>query len=276
VQNFRVGKTIQCCCENIILKELKMKEICRRYIHRVPDDTPVSSSEATFNIHIVYFLYGLENDNYMDWLRNQMDLVSKWSAKFYIVATLPSGHEEKLRETVGQLYPAAEVTVSTLNSFEYPGIRKVWEVAQSSSSTRDLIFYFHSKGITLTKTYAPHAGANYMSLFELPRVLEVFGTFPTVDRAGHFSSTFGWVWYNFWVARGSYLSALEEPAMTTRRHYYEDWLCRVPKIKMDMVDPSFNETYYYKNPWACYSLCSNIPGNIGYAYDPNTDSFQPL
>lgn len=254
----------------------EMKEIRRGYVHRVPDGTPVSSTDANFNLHVVYFLYGLANDNYMDWLTNQMNLVSKWPAKFYIVATLLPGHEERLSEAVRRLCPTAEVTVSTLNAFEYPGIRKVWEVAQSNSSTQDLIFYFHSKGVTHTKTYAPHARANYMSLFELPRILEVFGTFPTVDKAGHFSSKLGWVWYNFWVARGRYLSTVEEPAMTTRRYYYEDWLCRVPKIKMDSVDSPVNETNYYLSPWACYSLCPNTPGNIGYAFDCNTNLIQPL
>jgi hypothetical protein len=205
-----------------------------------------------------------------------MNVVSKWPAKFHIVATLPLGHEEIFRETVGRLYPTTEVTVTTENMFEYPGIFKVWEVAKINSSTQDLIFYFHSKGITHTKAYEPHARANYTNLFEIPRILEVFSTFPTVDKAGYFCSTAGWVWFNFWVARGSYLSTVEEPAMTTRRHYYEDWLCRVPKIKTDAIDSPFNETNYYLTPWACYSLSPSIPANIGYAYDPNTDSTQPL
>ena len=253
-----------------------MKEIRRRYVHRVPDDTPVCNSAAPFNLHVVYFLCGLVNDNYMDWLTNQMNVVSKWPAKFHIVATLPLGHEEIFRETVGRLYPTTEVTVTTENMFEYPGICKVWEVSKINSSTQDLIFYFHAKGITHTKAYAPHARANYTNLFEIPRILEVFSTFPTVDKAGYFCSTAGWVWFNFWVARGSYLSTVEEPAMTTRRHYYEDWLCRVPKIKTDAIDSPFNETNYYLTPWACYSLSPSIPANIGYAYDPNTDSTQPL
>jgi len=253
-----------------------MKVISRRYVHRVPDETPVSTSAVTFNLHVVYFLCGLVNDNYMDWLTNQMNAVSNWPAKFHIVATLPSRHEKMFREAVGRLCPTAEVTVTTLNMFEYPGIRKVWDVAKINSSTQDLIFYFHAKGLTHTKTYAPHATANYTNLFEIPRILEVFGTFPTVDKAGYFCSKEGWVWFNFWVARGSYLRTVEEPAMTTRRYYYEDWLCRVPKIKTGAIDPSFDETNYYLTPWACYSLCPTIPANIGYAYDPSTDSIQPL
>jgi hypothetical protein len=40
------------------------------------------------------------------------------------------------------------------------------------------------------------------------------------SRLGHF------VWYNFWYARGSYLNTVEQPIITERRHYYEDWLAR--------------------------------------------------
>lgn len=122
-----------------------MKEVRRKYVHRVPDDTPVSTSAVTFNLHVVYFLCGLVNDNYMDWLTNQMNAVSKWPAKFHIVATLPSGHEKMFKETVEKLYPTAEVTLTTLNMFEYPGIRKVWDVAKINSSTQDLIFIFTPK-----------------------------------------------------------------------------------------------------------------------------------
>jgi hypothetical protein len=212
----------------------------------------------------------------MDWFTNQMEAVSSWPAKFYIVATLPRGHEQSFRETARRFCPTAEVTVTTENLFEYPAIRKVWDVAKANPSTQDLIFYFHSKGVTHTKTYAPHAQANYMNLFEVPRILEVFGTFPRVDKAGYFSSTAGWVWYNFWVARGSYLSTVEKPTITARRHYYEDLLCRVPKINLDTADSPVNETNYYLSPWACYSLNPDIPGNIGYAYDANTGTIQPL
>ena len=45
----------------------------------------------------------------------------------------------------------------------------------------------------------------------------------------------GWIWFNFWWARASYLKKLVEPVRSTRRHYYEDWLGRLTP------DPSTDE-----------------------------------
>ena len=252
-----------------------MKEVRCRYVHRVPDDTPISNAGNNFKLHVVYFLNGMVNRNYMDWCTNQMNVVANWPARIYIVATLPAGHETMFRRVITSLYPLAMVSITTSNLFEYPGIRKVWEVARENASSQDLIFYFHSKGVTHTQKFAPHSNAIYTNLFEMQRIIEVFGTFPTVDKVGYYPSKAGWIWYNFWAARGSYLSTVEEPVITKRRHYYEDWLCRVPKMKL-MEDAPINLSNYRLTPFSCYALMPGIEVNIGCEYDPSTGLIQQM
>lgn len=57
-------------------------------------------------------------------------------------------------------------------------------------------------------------------------VIASFQANATIERAGMYPSKLGWVWFNFWWARVSYLKQTVEPVRTARRHYYEDWLGR--------------------------------------------------
>ncbi len=57
-------------------------------------------------------------------------------------------------------------------------------------------------------------------------VIASFQANATIEKAGIYPSKLGWVCFNFWWARVSYLKGTVEPVRTTRRHYYEDWLVR--------------------------------------------------
>ena len=52
-------------------------------------------------------------------------------------------------------------------------------------------------------------------------VVAGFREHPAVNKAGYAGSKKGFMWYNFWWARCSYVAALIPPERTTRRHYYE-------------------------------------------------------
>jgi len=45
-----------------------------------------------------------------------------------------------------------------------------------------------------------------------------------ISRCGLFPSTGGWVWYNFWWGKGTYINTCEVPQISTNRWYYESWL----------------------------------------------------
>ena len=111
------------------------------------------------------------------------------------------------------------------NEYEYRGIHKVWELGQDRR--HDLYFYFHSKGITHNDPSWTHfrhwIGKVILNWRE---VLTYFQHVESIKKISHCYSRSGWMWYNFWWARGDYLLGLREPQRpdTVPRHYYEGWL----------------------------------------------------
>ena len=66
-----------------------------------------------------------------------------------------------------------------------------------------------------------------LKVFE-SREIHKLGLFPAKEDPvvqKDFKTKGGWMWYNFWYARGSYLANhCEEPKITDNRWYYEVWL----------------------------------------------------
>ena len=55
----------------------------------------------------------------------------------------------------------------------------------------------------------------------------------SINKLGILSGGNGWLWFNFWIAKSSYLSKIEKPRMTKRAFYYEDWIARFRIIKKE-------------------------------------------
>ena len=211
-----------------------------RYKHYMNIETSVdlnhsSSSVCIYSLYIVYFVNCAINSNYWDWISNQIELVltNLRPLKVYIVATLRCHADEvDFRERVFATFGNDKVSVDCYfeNEFEYRGILKVWELAQFSNTRTDIFLYFHSKGVTHHQSYDQNRNDNYNALLkDVEMVEEVFSIFPDIDKIGYMSGGLGWIWLNFWYARGSYLVQVEKPIKTQRRHYYEHWLGKVPK-----------------------------------------------
>lgn len=118
------------------------------------------------------------------------------------------------------------------NAYEYWGIKKAWELAHHHPTA--IVGYLHSKGISygiadrdpseryLTrKTFVGWRKA--MQLFEHSTINKV-GLFPARTQHEGQNIQSGWIWYNFWWSRASYLAKCEEPKKTPNRYYYEEWL----------------------------------------------------
>ena len=56
--------------------------------------------------------------------------------------------------------------------------------------------------------------------------LEKLYRLESINKVGILTGGNGWLWFNFWIARSSYLSNLEKPKKTNHACYYEDWLGR--------------------------------------------------
>ena len=115
------------------------------------------------------------------------------------------------------------------NCHEFPGIMKVYQLALRNNSRSHYILYFHAKGITRFQGEREPIEKALHSIVISPwkKVLNIFKYYPTIDKIGSTYSPQGWVWWNYWWVRASFVTRLESPIKTTRRHYYEDWLCRV-------------------------------------------------
>jgi len=52
-------------------------------------------------------------------------------------------------------------------------------------------------------------------LKDIELIKEIFTIFPIIDKIGYCSGGIGWIWYNFWYVRGSYINKVEMPIKTT-------------------------------------------------------------
>jgi hypothetical protein len=107
---------------------------------------------------------------------------------------------------------------------------KTWELAQQHPSQNYITLYFHSKGIMRSHERTKIELQCFKTVIDQwKHALYIFNTFPLINKIGCSASKEGWCWYNFWFARNTYLSNIEEPIISENRYYYEDWLARYCK-----------------------------------------------
>ena len=236
-----------------------------------------------YNIYVVYFVNCMVNANYMDWIKNQICYIKDYDA-IYIskIATIEPKDEFVFRCKIRELFPTLHIIVECYyeNEYEYRGILKVWQLGQLYTSSNDIILYFHSKGVTRNKSYKSNKKDGYNNILkDIDKIKEIFDIFPTVDKIGDCYSSIGFIWYNFWFVRGSYVFFLEKPIKTIHRHYYEDWLARKVDLS-DKITYDQSPLHYYPNTAInCYGFHCNVKKNIfniGSCYNSSTQKFQDL
>lgn len=243
-----------------------------------------------YSLFVVYFINCIINPNYFTWLEGQLKCITKQINKkiailkeytIYIIAIIEKNNQYKFMKKIKKLFPKIlfKVEFYHQNEYEYRGINKVWEIGQMHKNRNDIILYYHSKGVTRTKIYQGINHGKYnIILKDLDKIFKTFAEFSHIDKIGYSCSKFGWIWYNFWYARGSYINKVEKPIKTNRRHYYEDWLARKVKNINDIICDKERPRSFYKNtPKSCYCFHTNknLP-NIGYYYDPNRQIYLPI
>jgi len=273
--------------------------IKRKYVHLSRCPMPANWSKyatwrGTYTLYLVYFVNCKIHDGYGEWMLAMVKSVPA-DATLEIVATSRSCKAEAM------LYQNYETIATTrsgvtllechdegeIETFEYHGIRKAWEIGQLSPERETVIGYFHSKGLTHARTYKDWLNLKGKDwkipktldkevMSKTDRVFESFDLFPWIDKAGATSGGNGWIWWNFWFARGSYLQEVPEPIITSRRLYYEDWLGRFSLKSSRNAHPSMRSENRTGRPnviFSCYSLAG--VANMGYFFNPNTRLFYP-
>jgi hypothetical protein len=263
-----------------------MRIVKKNYEHKIAHDLDIEITmdrEVNYRLFIVYYVNCMINENYFTWIENQLSFVAFYGGKIYVMCTIEQEKETELKEKIKNCFPGTDITVecNSTNQYEYPGIKKVWDLGQIYNKENDIIMYFHSKGLTHFSYYNEYniAYLNYGChnceeiIKDVNRIYEIYSLFPSIDKITTTSGGIGLGWYNFWVARGSYICTVEKPIITNRRHYYEDWLSRKITINNSVLFNDLNEnrvenydfSLYENTIKNCYQLfCEENTGNIGY------------
>lgn len=193
------------------------------------EDIKIELSPAKNSIKIIYYFFTSPNSNWRAILSGQLYQLKSYGilseADLYIHVTDCNNYTEEIKEIITKITPSAIISTSFVNQFEYPAFKLTHDLAKQYPESTFL--YFHSKGMThnlhsrsleerllLTKTFE-----NWRKNIQLLNK-------ENKQKAGLFPSEEGWVWYNFWYAKGEYLAKCDEPKITDDRYYYEAWLGR--------------------------------------------------
>jgi hypothetical protein len=169
------------------------------------------------------------------------------------------------------------------NAFEYHGVHLLWMLAKQvpkPEATSHLFLYFHSKGMVnnqgvvnsgrLTSRNKAEVFLFNRTVYPWLHVVDVFQANATISRAGLYPSPDGWMWFNFWWARASYIVGLVEPLRTRNRYYYERYLGRLHELRgrnsSDELEWSTDERRFFGGCTTCFSLCADSPGKTYTAH----------
>lgn len=191
------------------------------------DDIIIDFNTTAPKIIIVYFFYVSNRSNWRAILSGQLYQLKGTGilpeAEFYIHVTDTLGYFAEIKAIISQITPNAHIQVSDKNEFEYPPLKLVHDLAIKNADATFL--YFHSKGMT----HKLHS----RSLEDITLFTETFERWrrnlqllqqSKASKMGLFPSRTGWIWYNFWYAKGAYLASLEAPEKSENRYVYESWL----------------------------------------------------
>jgi hypothetical protein len=198
---------------------------------------PASAQTKT---RIVYFINCYINKNYIYLFSRQMaelattGLLNGTDSILYVVSSGTADDKSVLQKEIQRIFGSGSdirQEHTEQNLFEYPGIRKVWELGRQDADA--FILYFHARGISRIKLGRFRRNRQPLEKRLFRRVIGEWRqnllwltAMPSADKVGISQGGNGWLWFNFWWARASYIAQLEEPQQTERRHYYEDWLGR--------------------------------------------------
>ncbi len=186
-------------------------------------------------IKIVYYVYLNAQSNWQDIITQQLTQLKSYGildvSTLYLHITDCENLSQQAKLLVSQIVPDAIINTSTVNQYEYQGIKLVHDLAKQYPES--IFLYFHTKGMSyntqkrdvreealLRKTFSNWQRA----ITELNK--------PGMNKAGLFFGKYGWVWYNFWYAKGHYLTTCTPPVLTDNRYAYEDWLGRASAVKV--------------------------------------------
>lgn len=196
---------------------------------RYTDNIVIDLTDNTKRIKVIYSLYIDPNSNWRAIISGQLYQLKGYGilseADLYIHITDCYNCVQEVKELINKITPSAIIYTSFKNQFEYPAIKLVHDL--SIQHPDNSFLYFHTKGMS--------HNLHSRSLEEIILFTKTFESWRNniqllnrdgINKVGLFPSEEGWIWYNFWYAKGTYLASLNAPEITDHRWYYESWLGR--------------------------------------------------
>lgn len=259
---------------------------------------PLNAANNTRRTKLVYFLNASLSASYLLILSKQLKLLrgakvdSDPSFSFLLVFIGSPAEAEAAVDRIKKFLPSLfphnsdcpnnrfRLICNAHSCYEYEGILATWAEARSAMAPSDLLIYAHCKGISkldqARRRDVHEIASSQLLLSKIYANIDIMNVFPFLTRLGVATGGPGWMWFNFWMATSQYLANVERPILTTRRHYYEDWLYRQltnpvpPERSTDAEQPGEpGACSYTGDVKGCYNALS-IPGyfNIGDSIPP--------
>ena len=209
----------------------------------VPFKLDLKNKIKNNSIKIVYFINADISNCYLKVISDQLDnfLQSKIFnlsniKLFFIIICSDLKERENIKNLINlkkiKKYVDFAIEFSSDDHKEFEGINKVWNLSKIKSNNNDLIIYLHAKGISYMQNkffYIRQPLEKFIFKLIIGRWqgnIELINRFNSIYKLGTLSGGNGWLWFNFWIAKASYISNLEKPIKRNRACYYEDWLGR--------------------------------------------------
>ena len=173
----------------------------------------------------------------------------------YINFTITANNKKYMRRCVNLLksyfiyskliknqYIKFHITKKYINKYEYYSIYNVYKLALKNQN--DIILYFHTKGMSHNRKRINIEKLLTKSILNPDNIINFFIEHDNINKVGLFPSNGGFIWFNFWYVRCSYINKIECPIESDNRWYYEGWLANYkPNVDVNVND--------------CYSLFKN-------------------
>ena len=221
----------KCTKDNAIYHFLNNKHNLNDYI----DDHNVNNI-LNKPIYIVYYAYLYNGPKWKNIITGQMrDIYNSGILKISTLHVVLLGTPNEIQEAKLLLEHITNDTINITevyeNLYEFPGLIKIRELALINPNK--IFIYLHSKGMV---NWNPSQHRTLVeqkltksTFLDWDTTLFIFQNFPEIQKAGVFPSKDGFMWFNFWWARGSYLiscSPIEIPInlVENDRFICEFWL----------------------------------------------------
>jgi hypothetical protein len=182
-------------------------------------------------IIIVYYIFINDEKDWRSIIREQMTDVYNSGifsqSVLHVVLSGKSIYREIVYEIIKKIIQEDfSMTHIEENYFEFPAIQKIHELAMINKEK--IFIYLHTKGMVNNNPYSWRLIMEHKltlnTFLDWETTLYMFEKYKNIQKASLFPSIEGFAWYNFWWARGSYLSDCKPLVYSENRFECEYWL----------------------------------------------------